>query len=420
MTTLTAKQEWSTMWPLPLVAMLGISGVAMFAYSSGVFMVEMTRAFGWSRAAFSAVFILQTIIGLFVMPVIGRVIDRVGPRRMALWGIPPYVVSFGLLGFANGSIWQWVALCSISAIGTFCVAPVVWITAIVGRFHASRGAALAVALTGLGVATAFYPPLAAFFIEHIGWRLAFPAMSLTWGAVMLPLVYFCFHGPRDRPTPAPPEAEAIAKGRPLMNWTLFCLVTAGALFVIVSLGFTVHLVAILHDRGMSLTAAAGLAGMSGIFSIIGRLGTGALLDRLPTRPLAIAIFLLPIVVSAMLFFGGTSTPVVIVAIAIFGLAAGAETDVVTFIAARRFPRATFASSYAVISAIFSVTSSLGPVLAGALFDATRSYDAFLIAIVPIILIATTFIWLVPRATRADERRTLRQAGLAEAAPLPVL
>ena len=416
MTTMTAKQEWARMWPLPLIAMLGISGVAMFAYSSGVFMVELTKEFGWSRAAFSAVFLLQTIVGLLIMPLVGKVIDRVGPRRVALFGIVPYVICFSLLGFANGSMWQWILLCMIAAVGTFFVAPVVWITAVVGRFHASRGLALAVSLTGLGLATAMWPPLAAFYMQTFGWRLAFLAMALTWGVVMLPLVYFFFFGPLDRPGEVAPVETVVVRGRPLMNWTLFCLVAAGALFVIVSLGFTVHLVAILHDRGMSLTAAAGFAGMSGAFSMVGRLGTGFLLDRLPTRPLAISVFLLPILVSAMLLFGGASTPVVIVAIAIFGLAAGAETDVVTFIAARRFPRATFASAYAVISAIFSVTSSLGPILAGVLFDKTGSYAAFLIAIVPIIGLAATFIWLVPWATRRDDRRAAHDAEAFAASP----
>ena len=29
--------------------MVGISGVAMFAYSSGVFMVQLTKEFGWTH-----------------------------------------------------------------------------------------------------------------------------------------------------------------------------------------------------------------------------------------------------------------------------------------------------------------------------------------------------------------------------------
>ena len=61
---LTAQQEWAANWRLPLLAMLGIAGAATFGYSSGVFMEQMTREFGWSRAQFSAAFTVQMVLGL--------------------------------------------------------------------------------------------------------------------------------------------------------------------------------------------------------------------------------------------------------------------------------------------------------------------------------------------------------------------
>lgn len=101
----TARAEWAAMWPLPLVSMFGYVGGASFAYSSGVFMQELTKEFGWSRAEFATAFTIHSLVALVMAPVIGRLIDRIGPRRMALIGIVPFMFGLSLFGLANGSIW---------------------------------------------------------------------------------------------------------------------------------------------------------------------------------------------------------------------------------------------------------------------------------------------------------------------------
>src|SRR5579863_3477129 len=89
MTAATARQEWATMWQLPLVCMLGTSGSAMFAYAGGVYMESVTRAFGWTRAQYSSAFLLMMLSGLVISPAIGWLVDRIGPRRVVLGGIIP-------------------------------------------------------------------------------------------------------------------------------------------------------------------------------------------------------------------------------------------------------------------------------------------------------------------------------------------
>ena len=61
---MTARQEWAAMWTLPLTAMIGVSGSGMFAYSSGIFMQSITGEFGWTRAQYSAVFMITMLQGL--------------------------------------------------------------------------------------------------------------------------------------------------------------------------------------------------------------------------------------------------------------------------------------------------------------------------------------------------------------------
>src|SRR5262245_34404786 len=112
----TARQEWAAMWPLPLVSMLGYVGGASFAYSAGVFMVQLTQEFGWSRATFSSAFTIHSLLMLVTAPLVGRLVDRIGARKVALMGIVPFVIGLSLFGLANGSIWQWWLLAVIQAL----------------------------------------------------------------------------------------------------------------------------------------------------------------------------------------------------------------------------------------------------------------------------------------------------------------
>jgi len=402
----TARAEWAAMWPLPLVAMLGHAGAATFAYSSGVFMEPMTRELGWSRAEFSLAFMLQMIVGLIIQPLVGRLIDKVGPRAVGLRGIIPAALAIGLLGLVGKPVWQWWGLCVAQSMITCFILPAVWITPVVGRFKASRGLALAVVLAGVGVASALWPVTAAFYIPLWGWRLSFLAMGITWGIIIFPLAYFFLKGPRDladQGRSGVTTRKVAPFGEALKSRTFLCLTLAGGMFAVISLGMSVHLVPLLKASGMSTAAAASVTGLAGLFSVTGRIGTGFLLDRVPTKPLGICVFLLPILMSLLLWNADGSVPVSIFAAMLLGLAGGAETDLVYYIAAREFQHGAFASVSATTGAFFGICASFGPLIAGRLFDATGSYHAWLLAICPLAIGGALLIATLPAGAGKNEQ-----------------
>lgn len=405
----SARQEWAANWQLPFLGMFGIAGAATMGYSSGVFMTAMTTEFGWSRAQFSSAFTVQMLVSLLFGPFVGRVIDRVGPRKVATVGVLAFIPGLSMLGLANGAHWQWWMLGGMQALCTAMIGPPTWIAAIAPRFNASRGLALAVALAGIGVGTAIWPVLAAFFVENIGWRASFPALVLTWAVVMVPLTFLFFKDPPAIPKPVGAKATA-AMGklsskeywRALRSRNFICVALAGGLYASMSYAMILHGVPLLMAGGLSLTAAAGLAGITGICSILGRLGTGFLLDRLPTRSIATVVFLMPIVVSLLLRFGAGSWTTSLIAVVLLGLSAGAETDVVVYTASKRFDRTVFASLFATIFALFSLFAATGPLLASVLFDAYGSYDIFLTLVIPVVLVATALMAVVLSARPTEE------------------
>ena len=417
----TAKQEWAAMWPLPLAAMLGMSGTGMFVYSSGVFMGDMTAEFGWSRAQFSFTLTLLMLAGLIFLPMLGWCVDRWGPRRMALFGIVTFAAGFAMLGLANGSILQWYALALLYAPFQAFIGQPIWIAGVVSRFDASRGLAMAVALAGLGIASMVWPLLTAFYIEALGWRLTYVALALSWVIPVLPLTLLFFYGAGDRSGPAKPRPERQAYGPALRSRTFIGLMLAGGLFICGGFGITVHIVPILRGDGFSLGSAAAIAGLVGAFSFTGRLLTGYLLDRFPTRPIAVTVFLMPILTSVLLLLFPGSLAGAVGAVIMLGLSGGAEMDIVTFIAARRFGPGVFASIFALFSAIIAACAGLGAVLAGAIFDMQQSYDAYLLLVIPMMLASAGLIAWLPMEPEQDAagrrgNEPLEPAGAQPSAP----
>ena len=397
----TKREEWSRSWPLPPIAMFGIMGPAAFSYSGGIFMGEMTRTFGWTKAQFSSAFVLQVVLGLIIGPLAAIVLDRVGPRRMLLAGIVPFAAGLSLFSLVNGAMWQWWMLAGFYSVITAGVIPAAWMSGVVQSFDKARGMAMAVGLAGIGIATTVWPILVAWLVQHIGWRLAFPVMGFGWALFLLPLVFFFYKPTR--------QAEPIFHAKDLppiwpVVWTrtFWCLLGAGGIFASVQMALIMHFVPILLLQGFNLTNAAGIAGIIGIFSIIGRVGTGTLLDWVPTKRIAIVAFILPLVVMWLLVSAHGSAGMLMLAAALLGFAAGSETDVVAFLCSRRFDQRIFGTIYTLFQTGFAILASLGPLLAGWRFDVTRSYDSFFIIAVPLVLIATLLIMLVPAEKRAND------------------
>jgi MFS family permease len=324
-------------------------------------------------------------------------VDRVGPRRIGLVGICFYTLAFSSLGLANGTAWQWWLLGGVQAIGVAFITNPVWLSAVIPCFHASRGLALAVSLAGIGVATLIWPNIAAFGIAHLGWRLTFAAMAIFWAVIVLPYAWFCLIDP---PSTEPSTAAATKAPKSdylhaLRSPTAIHLALAGGIFASVTYGIILNLVPMLQAQGMTLTAAAGLTSIMGLFVIGGRLTTGYLLDRFPTRPLSVVVFLLPVIVCLILWLFPGNRAAILIAVALLGLATGSETDVVVYLIAQRFARDIFATVLAVVGSAFALLAATGPLLAGGIFDNYKSYDPYLLISIPLALLATLCIALVP-------------------------
>jgi MFS family permease len=396
-TSQAAVTEWRSFWVLPVAAAFGYSTAVLHAYSLGPFVEPLQHDFGWSRAQISVGITIAGVVGaLFSVP-IGLLVDRLGPRLIALIGVLLMTGAFAMLGTATGETANWLLLWGLIAFGNLWLQATVWTSAVASRFEQSRGLAFAVTLSGASVAATVFPLLATWLIRVHGWRTAFMAMGGAWALLVFPILLLFFRGARDsggRETRGPSAREqtgtlAAAPAQPSMlagmslaegfrSPAFYQLLLASGLFTFTALGIIVHFVPILKDAGADPLAAAGIASLVGVFSVFGRLGTGLLLDRVPGHAVGAAVFLLPIIACTLLYLHGASPVNQSIAAAIFGLTVGAEVDVIAYLASQHFGLANFGVFSGAMIGALALGAAFGPLAAGAAFDQYGSYKQFLL------------------------------------------
>ncbi len=390
--------EWRGFWFLPFAAALGYSTSVIHVYSLGPFIEPLQQAFGWSRAEASLGISLASFISaVFCIPV-GMLVDRIGPRRIGLVGVLLMLSAFALLSTTTGSVTNWMLLWVVIAFATLFVQATVWTSAVASRFEASRGIAFAITLSGASLSATVFPLLATWLIVDYGWRTAFVGMGAIWATLVFPVLFLCFRGAKDvrKQETAAPEAKKLLDGHSLSEGlrspALYKLLLASCLFSFTAIGALVHFVPILKDSGADPLAAAGIASLIGIFSIVGRLGTGVLLDRFPGHLVGAAAFMLPILSSVLLLTAGSDPLSQSIAAIALGLTVGSEVDVIAFLAAKHFGLKNFGALYGALVMALAMGTAFGPLAAGAIFDNNGSYASFLM--LGIVLMAVSAIALL--------------------------
>jgi MFS family permease len=395
-----ARTEWKAWWPLPFVAALGGSATSIHIYSMGSFFQPLQDAFHWTRAEVSIGTTVAIATGAVLNPVVGTLIDRFGPRRVGLIGIVFICAAVALLGTATGTRANWIGLWLLVAAGGLCVQPMVWAAAVASRFNAARGLAVGITLCGPASGIAIFPPLSTWLIEHYGWRMGFIGLGAIWAALLLPLNYLYFRGAADGGRAQRQARRAAADVLPglwvreaLRTSAFYKLALAATLFTFTLVGITVHLVPILVDGGITRMTAASFAGIGGLCAILGRLGTGYVLDRFQAPRVAAAAMVLPISGCALLLIHGGWWMQAAGAILI-GFAMGAEFDLVTYLATRHFGLRRFGVLFGIVMVPMASGTATGPLVASTIHDKFLSYDPFLWAAMPMLAIGALLLTLL--------------------------
>jgi MFS family permease len=376
--------------------MTGIMLCSLHGYSLGVMIPALEAEFGWLRAQISGGMMIVAMIALFGAPLAGIAVDRFGSRRIALAGIVVFCSALALLSAATSDVRSWWALWVFLAIGNMMILPTVWAKAISGRFDRNRGLALALALCGTGVASAFAPRLTLWLVEHYGWRDAYVALAALGAGIALPIAWLWFHPVDSAPAAtraAAPALTGYTVHEGLRRATFYKLAGAIGLFSVSICALTTNAYPVLLAQGLVPEVAAYTAGLMGIGSIGGRLLGGYLLDRFDAARIAAASVCFPCVTVALLLAFPGSALAAGTACLVLGLAIGTEVDCCAYLAGRHLGLKSFGTLFGAMNGLMLFGNGMAPVMANYIYDVTKSYDIVLWAQIPACL-ATAALFLM--------------------------
>lgn len=381
---MTAAEEWKRGWTLVLACFVGFSFFSVPTASAGVFMEPIGREFGWGRTLLAAGTSMTSIVTALLSPFVGMLIDRYGARRLGLPGVFLTAFAIGAISLANGSPAQWLALWVFYALISILVKTTIWTTPVSARFQAGRGLALALTLSGTAAAQAISPPLCNWLIEHFGWRQAYVWTGLGWGCVTLLLCWLFLFDAKDRrsdeaATPASDTAAGLSIAEAWRSRALWSIAVSTFVMMLLSLGLQIHQVPILTGAGVSRTNAAWLAGLFGVAGIVGKLITGALLDRYRPNWIGGLTLAANSIAFALLLYGVHSAELIVSAILINGYSAGTKLQICTYLTASYAGLRNLGAVFGAMYSLVSLGSGLGPLVAGFVYDTTGGYAPFLLA-----------------------------------------
>lgn len=354
---------------------------ASYFSTLSIFLKPISAAFGWNRTETSAISSLAQLGLALGAPITGRLIERWGARRVVFSSTVMFSVGLAALSMCSGNAVLFAILSLVLGLVAVGTTPPGYLSVLPALFDRRLGLAMGIAMVGLGCGNALMPLLAQRWIGGGGWQSAYRHVALAvlaGGVVAWLLLSSAGSGVRTRVVSRQASMEPIAQGNGwsiVRTWRFLVLIIVFFVVSSAGLGAIVHMIPLLTDHGLSPSQASSVAALIGIGVMIGRAGTGALIDVIHVRHVAAVEFILG---SAGLLLIATSpaTHSALIALGAFAFAfvIGAEGDFIPFFVRRYFGIEHFSFLYGVLFFFFALGGVAGPVSFGWAFDYFHSYN----------------------------------------------
>ena len=371
-----------------VVAMIVAEGLTLGSLSA--YTEPLENRFGWSRAQVSMGFSVTVgTIGLFA-PIIGRLIDVVGPRRLMIVGAPVCAAAFVLLAFMT-QLWQWYVYLGVSSLALGLVAYMPAQALAVRWFDRRRALALSIIGASVWMGQLIMLPLVQIIITRLGWGDAFLYSGmLIVGAYVIAFIFVRDH-PRagESDAPAQPLAAATSAepvvlsgltiGQALRTPLFWMLVLGLMLLYFVVFGWLSQGVPYYRSVGFSDTWSAQIVSLTAGGAVVWLLTAGTQIERF-RRPERVASVCALFVCGSLivLYLTGGSIPGVSVAVVLYVIGFAAAPPLEALMLSRAFGLKNFATIMGTAFMFQTIAIIFSPIIAGGIYDRNGNYDLALI------------------------------------------
>lgn len=361
-------------------------------YSLSVYVQYLAQSGRFPAALLSAATTFHFLVGAAALYVVEAAAARVGRRPVVVAGVLLMAGCASALAYVPNAFWLFAAYAGM-AFGWSAISGTA-ITQIVGRwFHAKRGLALNLALTGASAAGFVIVPLLVAAIARFGLG---PGVMLVTGTVALVLLVLIA---LNLVEPTQPLPEAAPAGAPVaaalrMDRRLVLLCALFGIGWLAQVAFLAQQLPLLVPKVGAAVATLAVAATTAS-SLLGRLAMASYMDRIDHRQATAASFGLQALGSALVAF--SDHPVVVIAgCCLVGASVGNVITLPAMFAQREFAPAHYGAVITRIWSLGQVMYAFGPIGAGLLLGASGSSTLPLLACMACQLLAAALCFARPR------------------------
>jgi len=420
-------------WVIVFVSMISMSFWFGLRTSFSVFFVALTDHFHWGRAEAAAAQSIAMLVYMITAPIIGTLVDRIGPRKVILPGIILMGLGLLLCTQIQTLIQFYLFFGLIVGMGVTCLSIAPFTVILAHWFERKRGMANGLAGVGIGIGVLILVPFMQHLISYQGWRFAYFIFSVLILVIPLPLCsLFLKHRPQEIglvPDGDPPGGflsgsyQTTRKAEPSNSFLdqkyrtlLRIFKTAQFWLVLLFPAFTtfgvytiiVHHVRYLVDLGVDKIWAASLFAGIGAISAAFRPFWGWFSDRVGreiTFTIGAGCFSSG-VLFLILFQSIHSVILLYLFAAFFAAGWGVTTPMIMSITGDFYKGKYFGIIYGIVEGVIGIGGAAGAWLSGYIFDQTQNYFWAFVLVILLNLASLLFVWLAaPRKFRQIKSRT---------------
>src|SRR5712672_324246 len=388
-----------------------------------LFFPPIIDEFGWERGVTAGAFSFGFLVSGAVSPLIGRLMDRSGPRPVMELGVA--LMAGGLL-LAPLTTQPWHLYLTIGVLvgaGSVCLGYSGQSLFLPNWFNRRRGLAMGLAFAGVGIGSITLLPWVQLMIEQGGWRTACTAEGLLILVVLAPINLLLRRRPEDiglqpdgdaalTASSAKPVSNVLDPAWAATDWTLRRALRT-ARFWWIALGFfcglyvwyavQVHQTKFLLDIGFSPNVAVWALGVVSLLGIPGQIWLGHLSDRVGREWIwATSCFGFAVCFAALIALKFQPTLLLVyLMVAAQGALGYGLTSIMGAVVLEIFQGKHYGSIFGTVMLAALAGGAAGPWATGLLYDLAGSYTlAFAIGIAVSLLSAIAIWQASPRKVRA--------------------
>ncbi|WP_445727721.1 MFS transporter [Herbaspirillum huttiense] len=350
-------------------------------YAYGILMQPMQAELQLSKPVVVGAYSLALLISGLMSTLAGSIIDRIGGRLLMGAGTGLAALMLASMSFVHDALGLYLmwAVIGLAMSATLYQPAFAVLTQV---FQADFRRAITMLTLFGGFASTVAWPLTQWLLEQCGWRTTWQIYSVANLVICLPIHMQL------------PAARSIQKTKAVANkdWDLkavlrqpsFYAVTAAVtLNALVFSAMSLHLMSILHDRGMTPYYAAAIGAMIGPMQVLGRILETTIGKKASTRQTGqFAISLLP--VALLLLYAPSDWLVLYGLFAIlYGMGNGIMTIVRGTLPAELYGREAYGAISGAMVTPVTIAFAAGPFVASLLYSVGGGYPGTIAALVAI-------------------------------------